>query len=216
MRVTAMEPRRKSMVEIYLDGQSAGQVDYETAVRLHIRLGDDMTDGEWSALCAESEIARAKSYAFWLLERRSYTGEMLREKMRPAHSPEAIDAAVARAQELGLVDDADYARRYAAELVRLRHFSVMRIVQELRRRGIDRDLAQQTAADAAAEYAPDPGEAIDALLRTRFAGKYGDEKGRRRTVAALQRMGYRWEDIRSALRRSDALAEDGAETKGFE
>ena len=27
MLVTAMEPRRKSMVEIYLDGQSAGQVD---------------------------------------------------------------------------------------------------------------------------------------------------------------------------------------------
>ena len=216
MLVTAMEPRRKSMVEIYLDGQSAGQVDYETSVRLRVRPGDEMTDDEWTTLCAESDIARAKSYAFWLLERRSYTSGMLREKMRTAHSPAAIDAAIVRAQELGLVDDADYAHRYAAELIRLRHFSTMRIVQELRHRGIDRDLAQQAAADAAAEYAPDPAKAIDALLRTKFSGKYGDEKGRRRTVAALQRMGYRWDDIRAALQRSETPDWDDEETKGFD
>lgn len=208
MRITAMEPRRKSMVEIYLDGQSAGQVDYETTVRLHIRLGAEISDEAWSQLCAESDAARAKSYVFWLLGRRSYTSGMLREKMRTAHSPEAIEAAIVRAQELGLVDDADYARRYAAELIRLRHFSAARIVQELRHRGIDRDLAQQAAADAVAAYAPDPGAAIDALLQTRFAGKYEDEKNRRRTVAALQRMGYRWEDIRSALQRCGTQSEE--------
>ena len=203
MRITAIEPRRKSLVAIYLDGQSAGQIDYETAVRLNIRAGDTLTDAEWTHLCAESDAARAKSYALWLLERRSYTAGMLREKMRGAHSAAAIDAALERVQELGLVNDADYARRYAAELIRLRHFSAPRIEQELRRRGIDRDLARQTAAETIAEYARDPCDAIRALLNTKFSNKYNDVKGRRRTVAALQRVGYRGGEFRTAKQLPD-------------
>jgi regulatory protein len=67
---------------------------------------------------------------------------------------------------------------------------------ELTRRGIERELAEQIAE----ENAPDPGQAIRRLLETKYARSLGDEKGRRRTVAALQRLGYRWEDIKGALR----------------
>ena len=200
MIITAMEPRRKSLTAVYLDGQLAGEIDCETMLRMHLHIGDVLDDDAWTSLCAESEIARAKSYAVWLLDRRSYTTGMLRQKMRESHSPAAIDTTLEWVQQIGLVDDADYARRYASELVRLRSFSGFRIEQELMHRGISRDLARQTVAELAGEAnLPEPCAAIRSLLQGKFAGKYGDEKGRRRTVAALQRMGYRWDNIRTVL-----------------
>ena len=202
MQITAIHPRRKSLVEIELDGQPAGEVDYEVSLRLRLRVGQTVTDAEWSAMCAESDCARAKSYALWLLGRQSCTEKKLCDKLRERYGAEAAQAAVARMRELNLIDDADYARRCAEELFRCRHFSELRVVQELCRRGIDRDTARNAATEAAQEYQPEPRDAIAELLQTRFAGKFSDEAGRRRTVAALQRMGYRWADIRAALAQS--------------
>lgn len=203
MIVSSIEPRRKSMAEVFIDGVSAGLVDYETILRRHIRAGDEITDAQWRDLCAESDISRARSYALWLLARRSYCTRQLREKLCTQYSADAADAAIERMQELGFINDADYARRCASDLFRLKQFSVSRVIQELRRRGIDGELAVQAAEEAAEEHAPDPKEAITQLLRTKFAGKYADEKGRRRTIAALQRMGYRWDDIREAIHLPD-------------
>ncbi len=50
-----------------------------------------------------------------------------------------------------------------------------------------------------AEAEPDPREALRELVERKYARYLGDEKGRRRTAAALQRMGYRWDDIRCVL-----------------
>ncbi|MBQ9082845.1 MAG: RecX family transcriptional regulator [Clostridia bacterium] len=199
MQITAIEPRRKSLAEVYIDGQSAGKVDLETLLRQNLRVGDDITDAQWGALCAESDVTRAKSYALWLLGSRSYSTAQLEEKLRGQYGAEAAEAASARMQELGLLNDAEYAYRCASDLFRLKHFSVSRVIQELRQRGIPADIAEQAAEEAADLFAPDATEAVAELLRTKFAGKYQDEKGRRRTVAALYRMGYRWDDIRAAM-----------------
>ena len=107
-----------------------------------------------------------------------------------------------RMEELGLVDDEDYARRLAQELAR-KGYAAPRTAQELARRGIDRDLARAAAQEAVS----DPGESLRALIARKYARRLGDEKGRRQTVAALQRLGYRWDEIRSALREFDALPE---------
>ena len=199
MLVTAIEPRRKSLVEIYLDGQPAGMVDYETTLRLRVAVGQVMTDAEWCDLCAESDQTRARSYALWLLGRGNCTSFQLREKLLRQYGAEATDAAIERMQELGLINDADYAQRCASDMFRLRHFSEARVVQELRRRGIPAELARETARAVAEEEAPDPQNAIRTLLITKFNGRFSDESGKRRTIAALQRMGYRWDDIRAAI-----------------
>ena len=49
------------------------------------------------------------------------------------------------------------------------------------------------------ELAPEPREHIKTLIETKYLRSLSDEKGRRRTVAALQRMGYSWGDISAVL-----------------
>ena len=200
MLISAIEPRRRSLCEVYLDGESAGLLDLETLERLHVKMGQEIDDDGWSELCLESDKTRARSYALWLLSRRAMTRRGLVDKLRTKYSPEASEAAAARAEELGLIDDADYARRCASDLYRFKSFSQSRVVTELVHRGVERELARQIAEEVGQEYAPDPAAAARALLEGKYKRYLADEKGQRRAVAALQRMGYRWDDIRPVLR----------------
>ena len=103
------------------------------------------------------------------------------------------------AEELGLLDDEAYARALAREMFERKKFGARRVRQELRQKGID----EETAAAVLAEFAPEPDGARDAireLVEKKYPAAFGDEKVRRRAVAALQRYGYSFEDIMAVLR----------------
>ena len=133
-----------------------------------------------------------------MLEPRPLANRALERQVSRTVRVDAARAAAGRMEELGLVDDEDYARRLAQELAR-KGYAAPRAAQELARRGVDRDLARSAAQEAVS----DPGEALRALIARKYA--------RRQTVAALQRLGYRWDEIRSALREFDALPEADAD-----
>lgn len=201
MEITALEPRRHRLVQLFLDGEPAVKLDEETAASL--RPGQQLSDEELHELIARSDAVRAKEKALYLLEHRPHSKRELEDKLARTVGREAAGQAAGRMEELGLIDDADYARRLAEELAR-KGFAAPRIRQELLRRGIDRELAAEEAERAAAA----PEDALHSLIERRFARQLGEEKGRRRAVAALQRMGYRWEEIRSALRAFGGEPED--------
>lgn len=201
MEITALEPRRHRLVQLFLDGEPAVKLDEETAASL--RPGQQLSDEELHELIARSDAARAKEKALYLLEHRPHSKRELEDKLARTVGREAAGQAAGRMEELGLIDDADYAHRLAEELAR-KGFAAPRIRQELLRRGIGRELAAEEAERAAAA----PEDALHSLIERRFARQLGEEKGRRRAVAALQRMGYRWEEIRSALRAFGGEPED--------
>ena len=201
MEITALESRRHRLVQLFLDGEPAVKLDEETAASL--RPGQQLSDEELHELIARSDAVRAKEKALYLLEHRPHSKRELEDKLARTVGREAAGQAAGRMEELGLIDDADYARRLSEELAR-KGFAAPRIRQELLRRGIGRELAAQEAERAAAA----PEDALHSLIERRFARQLGEEKGRRRAVAALQRMGYRWEEIRSALRAFGGEPED--------
>lgn len=206
MELTAIEPRRHRLVQLFLDGEPAVKLDAVTAQEERLRVGMELDDEQLHALLQKSDAARAKEKALYLLEHRPHAKRELERKLSRTVSEDAARAAAGRMEELGLVDDEDYARRLAQELAR-KGYAAPRAAQELARRGVDRDLARSAAQEAVS----DPGEALRALIARKYARRLGDVKGRRQTVAALQRLGYRWDEIRSALREFDALPEADAD-----
>lgn len=206
MELTAIEPRRHRLVQLYLDGEAAVKLDVATAQEARLRVGMELDDEELHELLQKSDAARAKEKALYLLEHRPHAKRELERKLSRTVGEEAAQAAADRMEELGLVDDADYAARLAQELAR-KGYAFSRTVQELVRRGVDRELAQEAAREAS----PDPEEAIRRLIQRKYERRLGDEKGRRQTAAALQRLGYRWEEIRSALREFDGDPEENLE-----
>ena len=143
----------------------------------------------------ESETRRAKEKALYLLEYRSHSKKELADKISRTTSREAAEAAVEKMEELGLMNDEAYARQLAGTLLEKKGYGLRRARQELLQKGIDRELVEELLE----ELAPDPEEKLREIVERKYRNQLGDEKGYRRTVAALQRLGYGWEDIKTVL-----------------
>ena len=201
MELTAAEPRRKGLVQLYLDGEEAVKLDREVFLRAGLRPGDQISDEELHQLILDSDARRAKEKALYLLEHRNHSKRELTEKIaRTAASWEAAEAAAGQMEELGLVDDQAYARDRAREMFLRKRWGPLRVKQELRRKGIDGELIEELLE----EYRQrDEGglvaENVRAVLETKYSGWREHEKQRRRAFAALQRRGYSYEEIREGM-----------------
>lgn len=195
MLITAIEPRRKSLSALFLDGEFAVKLDTETLLKSGRKPGQEIDDEQLHELIMESESRRAREKALYLLEHRSHSQKELADKISRVTSRDAAENAARHMAEIGLVDDEAYARSLAAELLGRKGYAAQRVRQELLQKGIDRELAEQIIE----ETASDPVGKIRELIDRKYRAYLNDEKGCRRSVAALQRLGYRWEDIRTAL-----------------
>lgn len=200
MMLSAVEPKGKALVTLFIDGEKAFEIDTETYLKSGLKLGDDLTDERLHELVEESDLRRAEQKAMYLLGCRAHSEKELARKLSRTVPREAAGKAAQRMAELGYVNDAEYARSLARTLYTRKGFAASRVRMELMRRGIDRELAEQAAAEAE----PNQQEAAEKALARKYGRCLGDEKGRRRAAAGLQRMGYRWDDIRAALRKYTA------------
>ncbi len=203
MEITDIRPVRKRLSMVYIDGEPAMKLDTFTLEAEGVRPGMHITDEDLQELVQKSNTHRAGKKALYLLEYRSRTKKELTDRLREEVPAELAEATAQRMEDLGLVNDEAYAADYARMLATRKQFAPRRIRQELTAKGIDKDVAEA----AAAEVWQDPREVIADFLDRRFP-VIADEKTRRRAVAALQRMGYGYDDIRAVLRDRAEMEED--------
>lgn len=196
MTITAIEPKRKGLSALYIDGEFALKLDTEVLLSHRIDVGAELDDEKLKAVIDASNIKRAKDKAMWLISYRDHSKRELIDKVAKDSSRDAALKAVDRLEELGLINDERFAKRYAQELINTKRLSPVGAVRKLVEKGIDRDLARDTvdALDC------DIDENITAIIDKKYSGKLSDEKGRRRCVNGLMRLGYSYSDIKSALR----------------
>ena len=109
----------------------------------------------------------------------------------------------------GLLDDLDYARRLSRDMVNLRGWSLRRVRQGLLQRKLDRETVDEALRQF--EDEDETGPIIEIILK-KYRDKIFDAGSLRKTIAALQRRGFGYDDIRAALRRiqEEELWEDGS------
>lgn len=196
MLVTAVEPRRKSLSALYIDGEFAMKLDTETLLINHIKAGVEISDEQLHQLIEDSNNKRAKEKALWLISYRDHSKKELVDKIKRTSNEESAVAAVERLTELGLVNDEAYARRYFKELTQgSKHLSPRGARYKLMEKGIDRELIDAIVD----ETDIDERQQIRIIINSKYKNFNADEKSKKRTVAALQRKGFRWEDIKSVM-----------------
>ena len=200
MLITAIEPRRKAMSALYLDGEYVMNLDTRTLIENRFDVGKDIDDEDLHEIIRLSNERRAKEKALWLISYRDHSKKELADKIKRTCDEESADKAVERMEELGLVNDASYALHYAQKLIFTKHMSKNAVVYELARKGIDKELA----AEILDEIEVDSSEQIRIIIDKKYKN-ISDEKIRRRAVAALQRLGYRWDEIKGVI---EEYAED--------
>lgn len=199
-RLTQIKETKKGRLALFLDGEFAFSLDEDTFASAHLHEGDELEDWQVEDLRKQSDTRRALDKAMDYLSLRDHAaGELYQKLCRKFDGPSAAYA-VARAQELGLLNDADFARRRAAELLRKRK-SRREILTDLSAKGIDRDVAAEAveALYQTDEDGEDPELATArTLVERRYAAKLAAGK-REQVAAALARRGFSHAIIREVL-----------------
>ena len=170
--------------------------------------GAELDGDRLAQLKAAARAAAVRGKALDLLAARPMSRKELVDKLttrprdrekEPLADRETAEAAADRLEELGYLNDADYARALA-EHCAARGYGPARLREELYRRGVPRE-----HWDGALEAMEAPDAAIDAFLAKKLRGAdLSDPRALKRAADALARRGFRWEDIKDALRRYGA------------
>lgn len=162
---------------------------------------------------SEEEYQRAAACAAAMLSRRPLSAQLLEQRLREKKfSPEAAAYAAERMRVLGAIDDAAFAETVMRSYAR-RGCGAMRIRQELRQRGIPEDIASKTLES----FEPD-WDAMHKLLDKRLRGEISDRKECEKAMAALQRRGFSFSQIREAMEtyRAEATKEHARDCRAEE
>ncbi len=209
MKITALKQGRDNKCHVHVDGRYLLTIHVQEAAQYGISKDRQVTRADLDLWLKESQVLFAKDYAMGILSHRSISEQQLFDKLAQKHHSDQVSQeeweeaaweAVSRMEELGLVDDEDYAGKLARDLHHLRKMGPQRIQRELIHRGIERELAEE----AVDELECDPQETILELLNGKYAklaesvAENDDLKEKNRLIGRLARLGYGYSDIRRA------------------
>jgi len=148
--------------------------------------GAALSDSELEGARVAGERALAMGRALNLLGYRARSeGEIRTRLRRREFGEETIQAVVERLQELGYVDDEEFARNVARQ--RARKYGPRRVTADLRKSGVDSETAQKAVDDEFAEHS-ELDDALSAASRRYNTG--GSDAEARRVYGFLTRRGY--------------------------
>ncbi len=141
---------------VFLDGSYGfGLSDLDLSVS-GLRVGQTLTEDEVAAYGRQSEVAKMYDMALRLVEIRPRSRRELIDCLRRKQSsPETSAVVLQQLERLGLVDDVAFAASWVASRQALRPRSKWQLEQELRAKGIAREVIAGAVGDldTAAEYA---------------------------------------------------------------
>ncbi len=205
MKITA-EKGKQNKIHVHCNGEYAFTVDAEYWFSSPYCTVKEINDDEELAAFYDAVGSRSAFIAgLRLLSYRDHSEkEMVQKLVLKGHRKSYAVNAVEKLKEYRYIDDERVAEVYAKDLFERKGMSINGIVSELCRKGISREIA----CIAAEKLDNDPILRIIDLIDKKYHRYLNDEKGVKKTVAALQRLGYRWSDINSALRQYQIETED--------
>ena len=202
MVVTAIKQSSPGRFTVAFDSSETllSTLDVVTDARLYA--GMELDEEAFEELKRSSSKALDRQKALEMLSRRPYSRRELKDKLlRSGKDEQRAEDCVAWLAERGFLDDGEYAgavaRHYTAK-----GYGTGRVKSELRRRGIGRELMDETLSEL-----PENTEKLDAFIARRLDDP-SDRDSVRKLSAALFRRGYSWEEIRAALRRFNSEIEE--------
>ena len=208
MKLTA-KPGKGEKIHLSLDGEYIATVNADYWFTCGIKSGSEVTPEQLEELLTESARRKMMNKALDLLSMRDYSRRELSDKLvtKAWEKKEQKDMDLGslkqqasdicdRLEELGLLNEERFARSYVDELIRRKHLSKSGLKTALLQKGAQRDIIETVLE----EVDVDPVEQIRELLATKFKNRdFSDEKQKTRTVNALLRLGYRYNEIHAAM-----------------
>ena len=195
MKIVNLKQAKKHQIEVVFDEMSVF-LDKETVLKNALKVGKDLSEPEIETLKYDSQKTRATSKALWLLGLREYSKkEMYLRLVKDGFDKDASSEVVETLADSGVIDDERFAYNYAYNLHINRHLGKRAIITELVLKGVSCEIAEHYANEFCNDEVRDAAE----IIRIKYKGFNVDEKINRRMFAGLQRKGYSYSVIKSAM-----------------
>lgn len=189
--VTELKAAPGGGVALYVDGTRQCTVSQSFVARWSLYPGRELDQDALETLRAAALAERAVTDAYRLLEQRARSRFEVETRLRAkGHGDEAVAGALEQLATAGLLDDADFARRYVADKRNLGGWGVVRI-----RRGLAGLGVSAAIIDEVVSRDMPGGDEAELERALRLLGQKGAprpplEAARRRAYQALLRKGF--------------------------
>lgn len=188
------QPGKGNKIHIMVDGEYLMTSNTDFIALSKIEENREITEEELAAFQKAVNSNRAFNKAADLLSRRDHSSKELLQKLRQKGFSEGAEEAIERLSCLGYIDDRKFAERYADELKRVKKYGKRRIRDALYQKGIDSEIIDGIVSEMEIDN-----DELVRIIERKYRRYLGDEKGIRKTFAALTRMGYSFSEIKEAL-----------------
>jgi regulatory protein len=193
VRITSIEahPKRRRHFILGLTHGDELAVHEDVIVALGLRVGTVIEQGLLDQVQRETELTVAREAALRLLEIRPRSRRELEQALkRKGYGPEVVDAVLAKLENLGYINDEQYARELVGSLLRRRVTGRRGLVYRLRQSGLSSEAAACVVGEAL-EGVDETARAVGALeAQLRRWDESDPRKLRAKAWQYLARQGY--------------------------
>lgn len=195
--ITSIKKSKKGNILIYADNNYLASVLPEVFLKSGLKIGSYIDDEILESLNEEINLNKAKEKALRLLSFRAHSKHELKNKIKNSLGEKYAEGAAEKMENLGLINDKEFAFLYAKELFFKKLYSIKRVKYELTKKGVENNIIEETLSKI------DINE--EENIKKIFLKKHTDknttenEKELRKLVSYCQRLGYSWSVINSAI-----------------
>lgn len=188
---------RGNKVHLLLDDEYVITTDINFWLDHYIADGTEIDEEQWQELVEGINYKKALNKCADLLSRREHSVKELRTKLLRTVDEVSADKAINRYLEAGYLDDEHFCESLVEYLFNVKKYSTAHVRQECYKRGVDSDIIRRVIND----FEIDNTDTIVELITKKYASKLEQENGMEKVIAALQRKGFSYSDIKSAFYR---------------
>ena len=202
LKINYITKTTKGYNALFCDSGFLFSVDDLLLIQEKINIGSCFTQQELSLLYEKSSTNKAVQKAYNLLSYRSHSKKELYTKLCRNFDADCAMAACDKMENLGLIDDMQYCKAKAEYLIGTKKCSLAETRLKLLTLGINKDIIECCIES----YSEDTqSENLLHLLQTKYRTKLDQPQ---KVIASLMRKGYRYGEIRTALKMLDIETED--------
>jgi len=203
-------PRKPGRYVVDVDGREFSVVSVDVLSETGTRVGAVVDDALAARLREAAEVTATYDRALNLLAFRARSARELRQRLIQKGDPsERVDKVIGRLREAGLIDDADFARQLTRSKLSA-GASKRRLHQELFKRGVAREVADEAVVEVLAEEGVTDATSIERIARKKWGtlARLDELTRRRRLYAFLARRGFDSDEVWRVVRKLSGEAPD--------
>ena len=193
--IQSVEKYKGSTYQVNFTEGEPAFINSEIISQFNLRAGLELPGSAWEQVLYANAFRKARERALYLLDYRDYSYIELYKKLESNYDEGICYEVLDSLAKVGIIDDRRYAENLAEKLVSVKKFGYFRAVQEMRLKGISKDLADEVLS----AYEDTVRDRLIELLKTKYARKLEDENGITKVKNALVRQGYSYNQINEAL-----------------